>query len=97
MKDNILKPLMLVILISLTIGLSANNQCKGDRSRTPKKIIQKLDTNKDGKLSKEEASKATRGPLSSSFISIDSNSDGYIDASELTAYHNSASRQRKSK
>ena len=41
--------------------------------------FQKMDTNSDGKLSKEEV----KGPLSNEFSKIDTNSDGFLSKEEL--------------
>jgi Ca2+-binding EF-hand superfamily protein len=42
-------------------------------------MLQRMDTNKDGKISKEEA----KGPLANSFERFDQNKDGYLDRKEL--------------
>jgi Ca2+-binding EF-hand superfamily protein len=42
-------------------------------------ILERMDTNKDGKISKDEA----RGPIAENFERIDTNKDGYIDKDEL--------------
>ncbi|CAM3516454.1 EF-hand domain-containing protein [Flavobacterium gelidilacus] len=56
---------------------TANTQEKGRPN--PETMFAEMDTNKDGKLSKDEV----KGPLSEKFSEIDSNSDGYISKEEL--------------
>lgn len=46
---------------------------------TTRQIMDKMDSNKDGKLSKEEV----KGPLANDFSKVDSNKDGYISKEEL--------------
>jgi hypothetical protein len=55
-----------------------NGQPKG-MPPSPEEIMAKLDTNKDGKISREEA----QGPLANDFDKIDSNKDNYITLDEL--------------
>jgi Ca2+-binding EF-hand superfamily protein len=45
-------------------------------------LIERFDTNKDGAISKDEA---TRGPLARAFDHIDTNKDGFLTQDELTA------------
>ncbi len=42
-------------------------------------ILQRMDTNKDGKISREEA----KGPLAQAFDKFDTNKDGFLDREEL--------------
>lgn len=51
--------------------------------------LNKLDTNKDGVISKSEARKDKE--LSKAFGSLDANHDGKLDASEIAAYGSSGS------
>ncbi|HEV8059126.1 MAG TPA: EF-hand domain-containing protein [Gemmataceae bacterium] len=46
-------------------------------------LLRRLDTNKDGKISRDEA--AGR-PLAKAFDSLDKNKDGYLDRTELAAW-----------
>lgn len=50
-----------------------------NRPRSFEDLLKRMDTNKDGKLSKEEV----RGPLANHFSKIDSNNDGFITKEEL--------------
>jgi Ca2+-binding EF-hand superfamily protein len=42
-------------------------------------LLQRMDTNKDGKISRDEA----KGPLAKNFDLLDTNKDGYLDKAEL--------------
>tara|TARA_R110002073_G_scaffold72537_1_gene177323 strand:- start:319922 stop:320440 length:519 start_codon:yes stop_codon:yes gene_type:complete len=48
-------------------------------------IMSMLDTNKDEKIDRDEASKDKRGRIEENFNSIDTNDDQYIDLNELKA------------
>src|SRR5207249_1218266 len=54
------------------------------------RLLVKLDTNKDGKISPEEADK---GVLPEDFAAIDTNKDGFVTLPELLASHVRASTQ----
>lgn len=56
---------------------TATKQGKGQPN--VEEILSKLDTNKDGKISKDEA----QGPLKNDFVKIDTNKDGFISKEEL--------------
>lgn len=60
---------------------SHSTQAQGGHRQGPPSVdeIFKLDSNEDGKLSKEEV----KGPLLERFSTIDSNEDGYISKEEL--------------
>lgn len=82
------------LLVALTLNISATNkdyiiyQPKQERPK-PGALIAKLDLNKDGKISKEEA----KGPLKKNFEKRDINKDGYITLEEL----NKAPKPQKKK
>ena len=67
-------------LISLE-ELKVAAELRGDKSRRPNpdEVISSLDTDKDGKISKEEA----KGPLLKNFARVDTNKDGYATLEEL--------------
>jgi Ca2+-binding EF-hand superfamily protein len=54
-------------------------------------IMKELDTNGDGKISREEA----RGPIRRNFDHIDTNKDGFIDRDELMRAASERSPARK--
>ncbi|MBW8684543.1 EF-hand domain-containing protein [Chitinophaga rhizophila] len=60
-------------------------------------LFQKLDADKDGKISKAEADKQEGGRfiLKDKFAVIDTNKDSYIDKNELGAYRKSQYEKRK--
>lgn len=45
-------------------------------------ILERMDRDKDGKLSKEEA----QGPIAQNFAALDTNKDGFLDRSELRVF-----------
>jgi len=59
-------------------------------------IFQKLDTDKDGKISKAEADKQEKGrfSLKEKFDVIDANKDSFVDKEELKAYRKSQKEKR---
>ena len=79
------------VLLLLT-AVSGQPQLQDDKAQ-PKKglgktadeivetLLKQMDTNKDGKISREEA----KGKLAESFDKIDTNKDGYLDRKELRA------------
>jgi Ca2+-binding EF-hand superfamily protein len=54
--------------------------------RDPQEAFDKLDADKDGKLSLAEVEKAQRGKLKENFSIIDANKDNFLDKEELIAY-----------
>ena len=54
----------------------------------PELIINFIDTDKDGMISKTEASKAKKGRLAENFDLIDQNKNGFIDMEELRSFSN---------
>jgi Ca2+-binding EF-hand superfamily protein len=76
-------------LIGLAIGtltsITACSQNKSDNNserRQPpsmEQLMEKMDTNKDQKLSKAEV----KGPLADQFSQIDTNKDGFLSKTEL--------------
>ncbi len=95
MKGNTLKLGIAVLAIALFASCktsseteSNNKQTKSKTSTTQRskggqpsveKLLAEMDSNKDGKLSKDEV----KGPLANEFSKIDSDDDGYISEEEL--------------
>lgn len=66
-----------------TISSAQGQKGKGrnDRKEPPTyaQLLEKMDTNEDGKLAEDEV----KGPLKESFSKIDTNEDGYISEEEF--------------
>jgi Ca2+-binding EF-hand superfamily protein len=82
MKRNSFKTgLFTVALVCFVIGFS-NAQSRGERPQEPPtyaKLLEKMDANEDGKLSKEEV----KGPLKDMFADIDTDENGFISEEEF--------------
>ncbi len=82
MKRNSFKTgLFTVVLVCFVIGFS-NAQSKGERPQerpTYAKLLEKMDANEDGQLSKEEV----KGRLKKMFTDIDTDEDGFISEEEF--------------
>lgn len=81
----------LAILLSFTVfaqgpggrgGRQGGGEQRGGRPDASE-ILKMLDTNKDDKIDKDEASKDRRGKIYEDFNDIDANADGFIDLEEL--------------
>jgi hypothetical protein len=62
-------------------GQQRSEQPSSPQRPTASQIIQQSDTDKDGKLSKDEV----QGPFAENFDAVDSDKDGFISAAEMTA------------
>ena len=65
------------------------NQVQGQRSAG--NPMERLDTNKDGKISKDEA----RGPIIQAFNQLDTDGDGFISSEELKQSRNANAARKK--
>jgi collagen type III alpha len=79
----------LVTVVSLTLAQDPAKPKPADPPKGPRPgaeqivdmILQRMDTNKDGKISRSEA----RNRIADNFDRIDTNKDGYLDRAELLA------------
>ena len=83
------------VIVLATAPAAIAQQEKGHRPPPPEKVIERLDTDKDGKISKAEADKAERGRMKEHFDKIDSNGDGFIEAKELGDFHKKMRENRR--
>jgi uncharacterized low-complexity protein len=49
--------------------------------------VEKMDSNKDGKVSMDEAKAAKMADLETHFKAVDTNGDGFVDKAEMDAHH----------
>ncbi len=82
MKKVSLKTGMITVLF-ICFGLAFSNaQSKGEKPQNPptfSELLKKMDSNDDGKLSKDEV----QGPLKDHFTKIDADEDGLITEEEM--------------
>ena len=90
MKTSFLGSLILVGALSLIVAPQAataqpgQQQGQGGQGQQPpsaEELIKRMDTDKDGRLSKSEV----KGPLSERFAEIDKDGDGYLTKAEVEA------------
>jgi Ca2+-binding EF-hand superfamily protein len=76
------------IILGLSLCLVCANSATAQRQDNPQnqkhpppisELLKKMDTNKDGKLSKKEV----KGPLKKDFLKVDANKDGFLTKVEL--------------
>ncbi|WP_298420071.1 YHYH protein [uncultured Kordia sp.] len=67
-----------------------NNRSNNKERQSVDQLFQQMDTNEDGKLSKEEV----KGPLQRNFSRVDANDDGFITRKELENAPKPQGRQR---
>ena len=84
MKSNTLKTGIItgVLAVAFTLNINAQpseRQERGEKPPTYEELLEKMDKNEDGKLSKKEI----KGPLKNVFSEIDTNEDGFITEKEL--------------
>ena len=94
----LLKIAIMATALLMGLQLSAQEQ-KQQRQRgerpTPTQVVEKLDANDDGKISKEEAAAAPRGRFAEHFDQIDADSDGFVTAAELEAFRGARKGRKK--
>jgi len=82
MKSNTFKIVVFVFGIALFVSNSSFGQPNGKERKQPPtfdQLLKDLDTNEDGKLSKEEV----KGPLKEEFAKVDTDEDGFITENEF--------------
>ncbi|MGJ8716477.1 MAG: EF-hand domain-containing protein [Maribacter stanieri] len=81
MKRITLKTGLLFAMLVAFGTVAVNAQSKGERKEPPTyaKLLEEMDKDEDGQLSKEEV----KGPLKDNFTEIDANEDGYISEEEF--------------
>lgn len=85
-----------IFLVTLYSGIGMQVQKTDKRQAAfPEKIMERLDSDKDGKLVREEVTSASRGKLTKDFDAIDMNSDEFIDMEELKRYLSAAGKERR--
>jgi len=73
--------LVLVIVLGSVVVSTAQAQQNRERKERPTfaELLEKMDSNEDGKLAKKEI----KGPLKKAFDKLDSNEDGFITEEEF--------------
>lgn len=97
MKAKVMKVSVLIVFVMMILSANAQQGQKNDQGHKapppPEKIMERFDTNEDGKISVEELKSNERGErLLQKFAKIDTNEDGFIDLEELKA-HNEKRKQ----
>lgn len=86
-----------LLLACAFVSVNVNAQDHKDHKKDPEKVIKRLDTNNDGKISKAEADKAEEGKLKDHFAKVDANGDGFVDKTELETYWKNKQAAREAK
>lgn len=93
MKNKIIYNLF-ALLATITISYAQPPQGQEEKKQpTIEELFKKMDTNKDGKLSKKEV----KGPLKDDFAKIDLDKDGFITKKELKKAPKPKGRKPESK
>lgn len=74
-----MKNTALTILIVMFLISCKSNKQQEEEGHSPAQLISKMDSNNDGKLSKNEVD----GPIADGFTSLDLNNDGFLTLEEL--------------
>ena len=69
--------------VAFVLAMCAATMASVATAAAPEQRFEKLDTNGDGRLSREEA--ASHPELAQRFAHIDANKDGFLSREELTA------------
>lgn len=83
MKNKTIKKVLMAFGMTILFAISAfgQSQNRQERKKPPtfEELLEQMDANEDGKLSKEEI----KGPLKNHFSDVDINEDGFITAEEF--------------
>lgn len=94
MIKTLLKVIALGAILTTT-GAFAQDQPQQKNARGgAQEMFNKLDADKDGKLSLAEVENAKRGKLKENFTVIDTNKDNFLDKEELLAYRKAQKAKR---
>ena len=96
----ITKKLAMIAAVAVLATVSSygqEKQTKGPKQDRIKEQMKRLDTDKDGRISLEEANKAENGKLKKNFSEIDTNADKYIDEAEMKAFRQRKMQEKKRK
>ena len=74
------------------LAAAGEGKCGEGKCGEGKCGIEKMDSNKDGKISMDEAKTAKMADLEQHFKSVDTNGDGFIDKAEMDAHHAAAKK-----
>ena len=80
---NVSKILVVAALFIGSVSCYAQRPNNGGQKPNPEMVFKMLDSNKDDKISLDEAKKARGGKLVDNFKMFDANNDGFIEVTEL--------------
>ena len=85
--------IMGILVFLFTLNTNAQLSDRQERKEPPtfKKLLEEMDSNEDGKLSKKEI----KGPLKDDFNKIDSDEDGFISKKEFEKAPKPKRKERK--
>ncbi|MBX3257523.1 MAG: EF-hand domain-containing protein [Chitinophagaceae bacterium] len=88
-----------IIICMLVTGFATVSSYAQERKepprRDPEELFKKLDTDGDGKISKDEADKAEHKMIKDHFSEMDTNADDYISKEEFKAFKPKGSPRKK--
>ena len=91
LKTGIITGVLAVAFIATTNAQPSDRQERGEKPPTFEELIEKMDKNEDGKLSKKEV----KEPLKDHFSKIDTNEDGFITEKEFEKAPKPKRKERK--